>query len=135
MLFEQCYQPASDNMKDLDQNMLDIGMYHSNLGIHLRQGDADYSSWLLTGMDSCLQVVAAHFDAHRKLTSPFKRAYQKQLRPPVKNIRKALKQHDFPSAINAYRILTDKCNGCHIDNDINKEVFDLSDPSYNEPSY
>ena len=123
---------AESNMKDLDQNMLDLMMYHDNLGTFLRQGEADYSLWLLEGLDSCLQVVAVKFKGHRKLTDPFEKAYKKKLRPPIKNIREALQNSDFPSAIVAYRRLTKNCNGCHIDHDIDKVVMDLSDPAYNQ---
>lgn len=121
---------AMDNMKDLDQNMLDLVMYHDNLGIFLRKGEADYSSWLLEGLDSCLQVVAVKFKEHRKLVDPFEKAYKKKLQPPIKGIRDALQKNDFPAAITAYRMLTKNCNGCHIDNDIDKVVMDLSDPDY-----
>jgi len=122
---------AVDNKKDLDQNMLDLMMYHDNLGTHLRKGEADYASWLLEGMDSCLQVIAAQFDEHRKLTDPFKKAYKKKLLPPIEDIRGALQKGDLPAAIHSYRTLTKNCNGCHIDHDIDKEVMDLSDPAYN----
>lgn len=123
---------AADNMKDLDQNMLDLKMYHENLGTHLRKGEVDYSSWLLEGMDSCLQVISLQFDEHRKLTSPFKKAYKKELLPPIINIREALSKGDIPVAIIAYRTLTKNCNGCHIDHEVDKTVLDLSDPAYNE---
>jgi len=122
---------AESNMKDLDQNMLDLMMYHDNLGTFLRKGEADYSLWLLDGLDSCLQIVAIKFEAHRKLTIPFKKDYKKKLRPSIKNIREALQKEDFPAAITAYRKLTKNCNGCHIDHDIDKVVMDLSDPEYN----
>lgn len=118
------------NMKDLDQNMLDLMMYHDNLGIYLRKGEADYSSWLLEGMDSCLKVIAGKFEVHRKLTDPFEKDYKKRLLPSIKNIRQAVKDSNMPAAISAYRTLTNKCNGCHIVHEVDKEVMDLSDPSY-----
>lgn len=132
-LFSQCNSnsdAAAGNMKDLDQNMLDMMMYHDNLGTHLRKGEVDYSSWLLEGMDSSLQVIAAKFEEHRKLTTPFEKTYKKKLQPAIKDIRKSLEENNLPAAIKAYRILTKNCNGCHIDHDINKEVLDLTDPSY-----
>lgn len=135
LLFSQCNgtsDAAANNMKDLDQNMLDMMMYHDNLGTHLRKGEVDYSSWLLEGMDSSLQVIAAKFVEHRKLTDPFEKAYRKKLQPPIKDIRKSLEANNLPAAIQAYRVLTKNCNGCHIDHDIDKEVLDLTDPGYNE---
>ncbi len=131
-LFATCNKPVKDNMKDLDQNMLDLGLYHDNLGIHLRKGEADYSLWLLEGMDSCLQVISAGFAVHPKLNIPFEREYKKQLLTPIKKMRKALHDNNIPAAINGYRLLTKKCNGCHVDHEVNKEVMDLSDPSYND---
>lgn len=131
-LFATCNTPVKDNMKDLDQNMLDLGLYHDNLGIHLRKGEVDYSSWLLEGMDSCLVVIAAGFAEHPKLRIPFEKEYRKQLRPSIKDMRKALERNDIPGAIHSYRVLTKKCNGCHVDHDVTKEVMDLSHPSYND---
>ncbi len=131
-LFAACYKPIKDNMKDLDQNMLDLGLYHDNLGIHLRKGEADYSLWLLEGMDSCLKVISAGFEEHPKLNIPFEKEYKKQLLKPIKSMRNALHDNNIPAAINGYRILTRKCNGCHVDHDVTKEVMDLSDPSYND---
>ena len=134
LFFSQCNphsEAAATNKKDLDQNMLDMMMYHDNLGIHLRQGEADYSSWLLEGMDSSLQVIATKFDEHRKLTEPFQKTYEKKLEPPIKEIRQALSENNIPKAIGAYRLLTENCNNCHIDHEVDKEVFDLTDSSYN----
>lgn len=134
LLFSRCSgksDAAENNMKDLDQNMLDMMMYHDNLGTHLRKGEADYSSWLLEGMDSSLQVIAEKFVEHPKLTDPFEKSYRKKLQPAIKDIRKALEQNNFTAAISAYRILTKKCNGCHIDHDVDKVVSDLTDPAYN----
>ncbi len=134
LFFSQCNEhsdAAAANKKDLDQNMLDMMMYHDNLGIHLRKGEADYASWLLEGMDSSLQVIAVKFGEHRKLTEPFKKTYQKKLQPAIADIRKSLAENNLPNAVSAYRILTKNCNGCHIDHDIDKVVMDLTDPSYN----
>ena len=134
MLFSQCNRrsdAAANNNKDLDQNMIDMMMYHDNLGIHLRKGEVDYSSWLLEGMDSSLQVIAAKFIQHRKLTEPFEKTYERKLAPAIEDMRKSLKENNMPKAIDAYRILTENCNGCHIDHEIDEEVFDLTDSSYN----
>jgi len=122
----RCSTNATTNMKDLDENMLDMMVYHDNLGRYLRKNDADYALWLLNDMDSSLQVIARKFTTHRKLTDPFEKAYKKKLKPPIKSMRQALQQNDFTKAIEQYRLLTKKCNGCHVDNDINKEVQDWS---------
>ena len=99
-------------------------MYHDNLGLYLRKGNADYASWLLEGMDSSLRVVAKQFPEHRKLQDPFQKSYDKDLQPPINKIRDALKQNNIPVAIDQYRVLTKKCNGCHADLDIDEDVVD-----------
>jgi hypothetical protein len=129
LLFAKCTDTIALNKKDLDENMLDMMVYHDNLGMYLREKDLDNAEWLLEGMDSSLQVIAAKFTTHRKLSAPFEKYYKKRLAPPIDGIRQALKQKDFSSAIIAYRKLTKNCNGCHIDNDIDKEVVDWSDPT------
>ena len=123
-MFSRCSTNAATNMKDLDENMLDMMMYHDNLGLYLRKDDADYALWLLNGMDSSLQVIASKFTTHRKLADSFEKGYRKKLKPPIRGIRSALQKNDIPKAIEQYRLLTRKCNGCHIDNDIDKEVVD-----------
>ncbi len=82
-------------------------------------------------MDSSLQVIAATFEQHRKLTEPFKKTYQKRLQPAIKDIRKSLAENNFPNAINAYRILTKNCNNCHAEHHIDEEVLDLTHPASN----
>ena len=52
LLFYQCAEKGTFNNKDLDDNMIDMMMYHDNLGLYLRKGDTDNASWLLEGMDS-----------------------------------------------------------------------------------
>ncbi|MEO6818117.1 MAG: hypothetical protein ABI266_02250 [Ginsengibacter sp.] len=134
LLFSQCNRTgdaAADNSKDLGQSMDDMKMYHDNLGTELRNGDADNASWLLEGMDSSLQVIAATFKHHRKLTAPFEMSYQKKLLPAIKDIRKSLEQHNFPDAVKAYRLLTNNCNSCHKEHDIDEEVLDLTEPANN----
>lgn len=132
VLFCQCQNSVETNIKDLDQNMQDMSMYHDNLGIHLRLQEAEYASWLLEGMDSSLRVISKQFDEHRKLTTTFEKSYEKRLQPSIKIIRQALQANDFPAAVKGYRTLTKKCNGCHVDHDIDKTVMDLTDPSYNK---
>lgn len=118
---------GAGNNKDLSQNMQDMMMYHDNLGTALRKGKADDATWFLEGMDSSLQVIAATFNRHRKLTAPFKKTCRKKLQPAIKDIRSSLAEIDFPKAINAYRILTKNCNGCHAAHDVDEEVLDLTD--------
>lgn len=129
LLFSQCTRTsdaAVNNNKDLVQNMQDMMIYHDNLGTQLRKANADEASWFLEGMDSSLQIIAVKFNTHRKLTAPFEKTYQKKLQPPIKAIRKSLKENNFPDAINAYRILTKNCNSCHADHDVDEDVFDLT---------
>lgn len=131
-VLSQCNTQHENSMKDLDQNMLDLAMYHDNLGIYLRKNEGDYASWLLEGMDSTLHIIAAEFDTHRKLTFSFNRSYKKLLLPSIQKMRNALEQNDIPAAITSYRLLTKNCNSCHIDHDIDKDVKDLTDPSYDD---
>ena len=134
LLFSQCNSQsvvATDNNKDLGQNMQDMMMFHDNLGTELRKGEPDEASWFLEGMDSSLQVIAATFDQHRKLTDPFEKTYRKKLLPPIKDIRKSLAENNFPNAIIAYRILTKNCNGCHAKHDIDEKVLDLTNDASN----
>ncbi len=121
-----CFEPSAKNHKDLDENMIDVMMYHDNLGLYIRKGDADYALWLLSGMDSSLQVISKKFTEHRKLTDPFEKDYKQKLLPSIEKMKTALEQKDFSTAIQAYHILTKKCNGCHIDHDVDKEVIDWS---------
>ena len=109
--------------------MGDMGMYHDNLGTELRNGNADNASWLLEGMDSSLQVIAAKFDQNRKLTEPFEMTYKKNLQPAIKGMRESLEENNFPNAIKGYRLLTNNCNSCHKEHDIEEEVMDLTNPN------
>ena len=112
----------SINIKDLDENMIDIRVYHENLGGDLKAGDIDGAKWLLKGMDSILLIVSDKFTTHRKLDKPFNYFYEKNLKDPINNLKSALDKKDLPRAGSAYIMLTDKCNDCHIDHDIEKEV-------------
>ena len=134
LVFSQCNSNSdatADNNKNLRQNMSDMMIYHDNMGIELRKGSADDASWLLEGMDSSLQVIAAKFDRHRKLTDPFEKTYREKLLPAIKDIRKSLEENNFPNAIIAYRLLTKNCNNCHKEHDVDEEVLDLSKPANN----
>lgn len=124
-LFVQCNHAVANN-KDLDENMIDLGMYSDNLGLYLRKQDSSYALWLLEGMDSTLQVLTGKFDEHRKLVRPFRQSYNKDLAPAINDIRKALKKNNFPVAVESYRLLINNCNDCHIDLEIDKTVLDWS---------
>lgn len=124
-LFVQCSNGV-ENKKDLDENMIDLAMYSDNLGLYLRKQDADYSLWLLDGLDSTLQILSITFTEHKKLLRPFKQSYYKELAPPINDIRKALQKIDFPKAVASYRLLINNCNDCHVDLEIDKTVVDWS---------
>jgi hypothetical protein len=110
------------NIKDLEENMMDIRVYHENLGGDIKKGDIEGAKWLLTGMDSILLVVSAKFTEHRKLGKPFSYYYDKDIKGPIDKLSTALEKKDIPAARSAYTLLTKKCNGCHDEHDIYKEV-------------
>ena len=110
------------NIKDLDENMIDLRMYHENLGDAIVKKDRDEALWLETGMDSVLRVVAGKFDEHRKLKKPFIESYEKDLHPFIGQIHSSIEKGSWSEAGNAYTLLTKKCNGCHKDLDVDKEV-------------
>lgn len=126
-LIAACNNNNATTVKDLDESMIDMRVYHDNLGRYLRNKDADYSLWLLQGMDSSLQIIANTFSSHRKLTEPFEQSYKKDLLPYINEMKTGLTENNFPAAVHAYRLLTKKCNGCHVDLDVDKEVIDWSD--------
>ena len=66
LLLVRCNTPEEQNKKDLDENMIDMMAYHNNLGEYLRKNDAEYSQWLVEGLDSSLHVIASKFESHRK---------------------------------------------------------------------
>ena len=106
-----------------------------SLGTQLRngdKGDKDDASCFLEGMDSSLQVIAAAFNHHLKVTVPFEKPYLNKLQPAIKEIRKSLAENNLPNAINAYRIFTKNCNGCHADHHVDEEVVDITDAASNK---
>lgn len=117
-----CSGEKEPHLKDLDQNMLDLKIYQENLGDHVKQQDLKDASWLLEGIDSILLILSNEFDEHRKLGAPFSYYYKKQMRPPIKDIRAAIRDNDTAKALKSYRVLINNCNDCHIDNEIDKEV-------------
>jgi len=114
--------PAVKNIKDLDENMIDLRMYHELMGDELRAGNINDAHWFLTGLDSVLQIVSAKFDEHRKLDEPFRKSYERKLKPAIETLEDEMEKNDLTASKNAYILLTQKCNGCHKDNDIDKVV-------------
>lgn len=124
-----CFSSEAEvlHVKDLDENMLDLRIYHENLGESLAEKNKDYAVWLSHDMDSILELMSNRFSEHRKLKEPFREDFKKRLKPFMKKIISSVDKEDWPAAIKAYKTLTRKCNGCHIDLDIDKEVLDWSE--------
>lgn len=113
---------AVKNIKDLDENMIDLRMYHELMGDELKKGDIEDARWFKSGLDSVLMIVASKFDEHRKLDEPFIKSYERNLKPTLEVLGEHLGKNDLAASKEAYVLLTQKCNGCHKDNDIDKEV-------------
>jgi hypothetical protein len=125
LLFVSCESLRNEsvhNIKDLDENMIDLRMYHENLGDAIVKRDLDNAEWLLGGLDSVLIVVAGKFDEHRKLDRPFSESYKRALKPSIDSMKSAITNRNWQGAAKAYTTLTRKCNGCHIDRDVDKQV-------------
>lgn len=114
------------NIKDFDQNMLDLRIYHENLGDALLSKNKEYAMWFVNDMDSILLSMSNEFTAHRKLKRPFKYYYRQKLASSLKEMKTEIKTNRWQNAINTYSVLTRKCNGCHVDHDIDKEVRDVT---------
>lgn len=123
VLANGCRDDSVRNIKDLSDNMRDIQIYQENLGDHIRDADMDVAGWLADGLDSLLGVVGKKFQEHRKLSEPFSRSYKTYLERPMKGIRAGIRSNDTASALKSYRLLVRKCNSCHLDNDIDEEVW------------
>lgn len=123
--FASCYFTVDDthHIKDLNDNMIDLRAYHENLGDALKQNDMDIAGWLATGMDSVLNLMRQTFKEHRKLLKPFDYYYKNRLQPYMADMKKAIRKGDSGAAAKSYSALTRKCNSCHDDHDINKEVI------------
>lgn len=109
--------------KDLGQNMMDLRIYQENLGDQIKAKNLEDASWLLEGMDSILLLLNKHFKQHRKLDDPFSYYYKKEMKEPIRDIRSSIKDNDTAKALRSYRILVKNCNSCHIDHDVDKEVW------------
>lgn len=112
-----------DHYKDLNQNMMDLRIYQENLGDHIKQKKLDDASWLLEGMDSIMLILNDRFPEHRRLDTSFAWYYKREMQAPVRGIRQAIRDKDTAKALRHYRILVDNCNDCHIDNEVEKEVW------------
>lgn len=117
-----CNQVYNPTHKDLDENMIDLKAYQENLGDEIKAGRLEDAVWLFEGMDSILKVVSVTFPEHRKLKKPFSEYYKIKMKKPIDEIREAIEKKDQPTALEGYRILVRRCNSCHEDLDINKEV-------------
>jgi hypothetical protein len=118
--FTGCHNQTT--IKDLDENMLDLRIYQENLGDMIKEGRLKDAEWLLQGADSLLQVISNTFTKHRKLEKPFSYFYNTKLKKPLKGIQEAINNNDTGMAIRQYRILVNRCNSCHEDHDVDKEV-------------
>jgi hypothetical protein len=118
------------NIKDLDDNMIDLRMYHENLGDAIVKKNQDEALWLYNGMDSVLNIVSDRFDEHRKLGKPFRQSYERDLKPPIIQLGDALQESNWVASKEAYTMLTKKCNGCHRDRDVDKEVQNWLERKY-----
>ncbi|HEY1111945.1 MAG TPA: hypothetical protein VGE66_00230 [Chitinophagaceae bacterium] len=112
-----------DHLKDLNQSMMDLRIYQENLGDHIKSKKLDDASWLLEGMDSIMLLLADRFPEHRRLDTSFAYYYKREMQEPVRGIRQAIRDKDTARALRHYRVLVDNCNDCHIDNEVEKEVW------------
>lgn len=112
-----------DQKKDLNQNMMDLRIYQENLGDYIKAKNLDDASWLLEGMDSIMLLLKDRFREHRRLDTSFAYYYKREMQEPVRGIRQAIRDKDTAKALRHYRLLVDNCNDCHIDNEVEKEVW------------
>ncbi len=123
MLLLACRQEEPvKNMKDLEQSMMDLKIYQENLGDNIDAHQLKDSEWLLHGIDSILTTVSATITEHHKLKRPFSYYKDKYLDKPVDGLHTAFKNNDTAFARKNYILLVDRCNDCHIDLEIDKDV-------------
>jgi hypothetical protein len=118
-----CAAQTVENIKDMEQNMMDLKLYQENMGDLIKAHRLQEASWLLEGTDSILQALSVKFPKHRRLDRPFSDFYRKKMKEPLNDIREAIEANDTAKVLKSYRVLVKRCNGCHIDNDVDKEVF------------
>jgi hypothetical protein len=121
-IYQACYQSPVKNMKDLDDNMMDVRIYQENLGDEIRAGTLNDAEWLLEGMDSILLLLGEKFTEHRKLTRGFAYYYKRELKKPINMIRLSIRENDTSMAMKGYKLLIKNCNSCHMDHEIDKTV-------------
>src|SRR5262245_32324922 len=117
-----CYRDNTMTVKDLGETMYDLRVYQENLGDELKAGRLNEAVWLLDGMDSVLTEITKKFREHRKLEEPFSYYYKVKMKKPVQMIRRGIRKGHTSLAMNGYRMLVNKCNSCHTDNNIDKDV-------------
>ena len=114
------------SMKDYDQHMLDIKIYHENLGDALLSKNKSEATWFVNDMDSIFRIMSTEFTSHRKLKKPFKYHYEKRLAPYMKDLKSAIERNEWMGSLETYSILTRQCNGCHIDHQVDKKIKDVT---------
>lgn len=117
-----CSRCNETTIKDLDQTMMNLRIYQENLGDMIKEGHLQDAAWLLDGTDNLLKVMSNTFMEHRKLKEPFSQYYKRRLKTPLNEISKAIRKNDTATVIKQYRILVRRCNSCHTDHDVDKEV-------------
>ena len=117
-----CYRDGVVTIKDLDETMIDLRAYQENLGDEIKAGKLEDAEWLLEGMDSVFTEIKKKFKEHRKLEEPFSFYYNLKMKKPIRMMRQAIHSGDTSLAMGGYRLLVNKCNSCHRDNDIDKDV-------------
>lgn len=126
--FASCYLSANEkeNKKDYNENMLDLKIYHENLGDALLSKNKDYAEWFVNDMDSILQSMAEKFVSHRKLSKPFRYEYEKRLAPYFSELKNNIAKENWQQAINTYSTITVNCNECHTGHKVKKKVRDYT---------
>lgn len=117
-----CYHDDVHTIKDLDETMYDLRAYQENLGDEIKAGKLQDAEWLLEGMDSVFSEIKKKFKEHRKLDAPFSSYYNTKMKKPIRMIRQAIEERDTSLAMSGYKLLVNKCNSCHDDNNIDKDV-------------
>lgn len=125
IVFNACNKTGNKatTIKDLDECMIDLKAYQENMGDLIKANQLQDAEWLWQGADSLLQVMNTTFNHHRKLNDKsFSFYYEQKLEMPFNNIGEAIRLNDTAMALSNYKLLIKKCNSCHIDLDIEKEV-------------
>jgi hypothetical protein len=126
--FASCYLSGEnkENKKDYDENMLDLRIYHENLGDALLSKNKAYAEWFVNDMDSILRSMAEKFVSYRKLSKPFRYEYEKRLAPHFSELKNDIANENWQKAINTYSAITVNCNECHTHYKIRKKVRDYT---------